>query len=352
MIDLCIDARMAFCSGIGTCIRELVPLINHPPFRVILLVDRENQSWCKGMEQILFSVPIYSAKEQVLYPLKIPPCDLFWSPHYNVPLLPIKSRKRVVTIHDACHLALKQYFPPLQRVLAKAVMYAALHRSDAAITNSRFSQSELIRYLGKPKKNLQVVYMGGKRDSFKRITDVRPLEQIRQKYQLPSKYILFVGNLKPHKNLSALTNAFSHLNREGLGLVIAGKGDSANKIQGKEIYNIGEVLDWELPLLYSLAEVFVFPSFYEGFGLPPLEAMGCGCPTIVSHCSSLPEVCGDASIYINPCHPHEISDAIQRIGEDSQLKAALIAKGYERVKSFNWLDTATQYRKIFEEVCN
>src|SRR5690606_27656652 len=106
MIRRCLDARMAVSSGIGTCIREIVPYSTHPLLDPVLLVDRLDQAWCQGFEQIHFSAPIYSFAEQLVVRKKIPPCDLFWSPHYNVPLFPMRAKKRIVTIHDTCHLAL------------------------------------------------------------------------------------------------------------------------------------------------------------------------------------------------------------------------------------------------------
>ncbi|MES2273175.1 MAG: glycosyltransferase family 1 protein, partial [Chlamydiota bacterium] len=148
---------MAFSSGIGTCIRQLVPLLNRFPFRICLLVAQKDQLWCKNIEQIVFSAPVYSLSEQIQFPFKIPKCDLFWSPHYNIPIQPIRARKRIVTIHDACHLALPQYLSSLERIYAKLVMKAAFSFSDGIITDSFFSKNELIRFMGKPKSPFNVI---------------------------------------------------------------------------------------------------------------------------------------------------------------------------------------------------
>jgi len=347
MIKLCIDARMAFFSGIGTFIREIVPKINTPPFYITLLVNLKNQKWCEGIDQIEFKAPIYSIKEQLQFPFIVPSCDLFWSPHYNVPLFPIKACKRVVTIHDACHLAMNS-FSALQKGYAKVVMRSALHRSNAVITDSFFSKSELISYLKEPKQGIQVTHIGGGRDFFCRVLDQERLAQVRMKYRLPDRFILFVGNHKPNKNLMGLLDAFSRMDILDLGLVIVGKGE---KIKcRKMVFQIGEVLDEELPVLYSLASVFVFPSFYEGFGLPPLEAMSCGCPVVVSDRASLPEVCGNASLYVDPDKPDEIADAVSKIINSEELKKDLRVRGYEQVKKFNWNNAASSYRNILESV--
>lgn len=355
MIELCIDARMAYSSGIGTCIRQLAPYLSEPPFKTRLLVDREGQEWCKKFEQIVFPASIYSLREQVLYRRKIPSCDLFWSPHYNVPLLPIRAKKRIATIHDACHLALSQFLSFPEKVYAKFVMGRALHGSDAAVTDSFFSQKELIRFLGRPRKDLEVIPVAVDRNRFQRIENKSILEEIKKKYRLPEKFLLFVGNLKPHKNLSGLVQAFQNLSLgKDWGLAIIGKrtglrnGDKDR--EAASILTLEDVPDADLPAIYSLAEVFVFPSFYEGFGLPPLEAMSCGCPAIVSHAASLPEVCGDAALYVNPEDPFSIGKAIQEAISNQSLRKNLIEKGLERVKRFEWADTASRYRKLFEEV--
>ncbi len=336
MIDLCIDARMAFSSGIGTFIRQLVPLLNHSPFKVTLLV--KDHSWQSDCEQILFDAPIYSIKEQVLFPRLIPRCDLFWSPHYNVPLLPVRAKKRIVTIHDTCHLAFGSL---LEKAYAKMMMRKAL-KSDLVTTVSHFSRSEIERFFGKGQIN--VIPIGVNQDHFRRVESV---DDIRKKYQLPNRFLLYVGNLKPHKNLTGLLKAFSKIGMTDLGLVLVGKGSVEIR---EKVLSIGEVLDIELPFLYSMAEAFVFPSFYEGFGLPPLEAMSCGCPTVVSNAASIPEVCGEASLYFHPERIEEMAHAIKQVIEDQTLKQSLIQKGFERIQLFSWAETANKYRELFE-VC-
>lgn len=354
MLDLCIDARMAFSSGIGTCIRQLVPFFNRSPFRVTLLVDQAGHLWCNGIEQITFAAPIYSMKEQAFFPFKVPACDLFWSPHYNVPLLPIKARKRVVTIHDAYHLAASRTFSLPERMYAKGVMRAAWKRSDAVITSSLFSQNELLHYLGSPKA-LKVIPIAANPNHFKPVFDQKAREAVRRKYQLPQKFALFVGNLKPNKNLAGLLKAFSAPILSEWSLVIAGKSKglrNVEKVAGKRVLTIGAVSEEDLPTLYSLSDLFIFPSLYEGFGLPPLEAMCCGCPTVVSERASLPEVCGDASVYVDPTNSEQFSAAIFKALSDKDLRTQLIAKGFERVKMFSWETTALRYLELFQKVCS
>lgn len=355
MIELCIDARMAFSSGIGTCIREIAPFFNSPPFKTVLLVDREGQKWCAAFDQIVFSSPIYSFQEQISYPRKIPRCDLFWSPHYNVPLLPVRAKKKIATIHDACHLALADRLSYPEKLYARFTMRKALHGSHATVTDSDFSKKELVRFLGFPKKELKVIHPAVDRKKFQRSQNQQAMNEVKIRYALPEKFILFVGNLKPHKNLAGLINAFQSLSLgPEWGVVAIGKKTGLRN--GSELTDLRSVLiledvsDAELPFFYEMAQMLVFPSFYEGFGLPPLEAMSCGCPVIVSQAASLPEVCKDAAFYIDPASPSAIGNAILKVAADSKLREEFIQKGFARSKEFDWAQTGTFYRQFFEKV--
>lgn len=341
MISLCIDARITDAVGIGRFIRELVPLLNRPPFQILLLVNREGEEWCKNIEQRVFSAPIYSVKEQLLFPLKIPRCDLFWSPHYNVPLLPIRAKKRIVTIHDVCHIVYGQFFPWFKRSAAHFVMKNAFLRSDCVATISEFSRSEMVRCFGRA-RHVNVIPLAV--DHF--LTKIR--NDVRHKYGLPSRFLLFVSNLLPHKNCAVLVEAFRKLKIPDLGLVIVGKGE---KKEGDPlIFWLGKIPDADLSSLYKEAELFVFPSLYEGFGLPPLEAMLCGCPTLVSSAGSIPEICGDASLYFNPLDVDELTKKITKVVGNQVLKSELISKGRERAKKFSWAETARCYHELFERL--
>ncbi len=345
MIDLCIDARMAFSSGIGTYIREIVPYFSAPPFKTVLLVDRLDQKWCKGFEQILFTAPIYSLEEQMAFPKKAPACDLFWSPHYNVPIRRVRAKKRVATIHDACHLALGRFH---QRCYARVVMRKALHGSDGVITVSQFSKQELIRFLGRPTREIEVIAAGVNTDKFQRVVDAEAISRVRASYGLPDRFILFVGNLKPHKNVQGLIAAFQKSNLSKWGLVLVGKD---KEFSGKGAIVTGEVPEEDLPVLYSMADLFVFPSFYEGFGVPPLEAMSCGCPTAVSSVASIPEVCGEASLYFQPDRIEEMAQVIEKGVRDDEARATLVLNGFERIKNFDWSQAAQKHRLLFERIC-
>ncbi|HLB52717.1 MAG TPA: glycosyltransferase family 1 protein, partial [Chlamydiales bacterium] len=282
----------------------------------------------------------------------IPSCDLFWSPHYNIPLLPIRAKKRVATIHDACHLALRHLLSLPERIYAKWVMKAALNRSHAVLTDSVFSKNELTSFLGG--KEIEVITLGVDLDRYQRVIDLKAIDSVKRKYKLPDRFILFVGNLKPHKNLLGLVQAFKKTRLTDWGLVIAGKAkglrNQEEAIAGERILTIGEVPDADLPVLYSMAGMLVLPSFYEGFGFPPLEAMSCGCPTIVSNAASLPEVCGEASLYVDPRNLDDMASKIRQLACDEGAQNSLIQRGFLHVQRFCWDKTASDYQKLFEGV--
>ncbi len=343
-------------SGIGTYIRNIVPYLTDK-FEITLLVNPreiEVYSFLKKVNIIKCTSRIYTIEEQLELFRKIPSCDIFWSPHYNIPLLPIRAKKKIVTIHDVFHLAFYHQLNWKQKIYARFVIIQAVKRSDVILTVSNFSANEIKKYT-KTQKDIKVVYNGLDFERFRVINNKEVLGKIKNKYQLPDDFILFVGNVKPHKNLKNLLIAIKNLN---VNLVIVGKKEGF--ITGdREIYNIinnnnlgskvfftGHVDDEDLPKIYNLAKIFIFPSFYEGFGLPPIEAMACGCPVVCSKVASLPEVCGDAAYYVDPYNIEDIARGIDVVIKDESLRQSLIRKGFENVKRFSWEKSAQQIVEI------
>jgi glycosyltransferase involved in cell wall biosynthesis len=322
---------MISCGGIGTVIKNLIPALSSPPFETHLISN---------------NLPIYSLKEQFAIPRLVPKTDLFWSPHYNVPLLPLKAKKRIVTIHDAYHLAFKKTLHWKKRLYAETLFRQAISRSDLILTVSEFSRQELCRLLSLPEHKIQVIYSGVDAAHFSKKVSSESKEALRKKYSLPPSFFLFVGNVKPHKNLQLILAAYEQFSID-LPLVIVGKVEisKANKIFVAE-----GVSDEELPAFYQMALALLFPSLYEGFGLPPLEAMAAGCPVIASNAASLPEICGRAALLIDPTKVDDLGAAMQRMIEDEPLKNALREKGKAHVQKFPWETCARQYRKVFEEI--
>lgn len=355
-MQLCIDARMVSCSGIGTFLKNLIP--HFPPQSTTLLVyaeDLQKESWLKAYPIRICQSPIYSIGEQIEIPRRIPPCQIFWSPHYNVPLLPVRAKKRVVTIHDAAHLAFKESMDWKKNLYAQLMFRQAVTRSDRILTDSIFSQQELSKYLGISQEKITVVYPGVDVERFSSPPSPETQEALIKKYNLPPVFFFFIGNLKPHKNLKLIIDAYKQSDFV-IPTVVAGKVDNLLqpdplvKKVSKQIHIIGEVLDQEVPHFYKMATALIFPSFYEGFGLPPLEAMASGCPVIASNRASIPEVCGEAAYLINPDSPQELLTALHEITHNLDRREHFKKLGQSQMWRFSWNKTADHYTTLINSL--
>ena len=358
-MKLIIDFRMHDASGIGTYIKNIVPyLLNN--FDITLMAqkkDIEQYHFFNKVNIIDCSSKIYSIEEQFELFKTIPECDVFWSPHYNIPLLPIKAKNRLVTIHDVFHLAFLDTLNFKQKIYAKLLINQAVDRSGNILTVSEFSKNEIVKYT-KTTKSIDVVYNAIDFDKFKVINDKKNLDKVKEKYNLPKSFILFVGNVKPHKNIKNLLLAIKTLSTN---FVVVGKKDGfitgdenileiieQNALQ-ERVFFTGYVQDEDIPALYNLAKLFVFPSFYEGFGIPPLEAQACGCPVICSNAASLPEVGGEDSVmYCDPYNANDIKEKIELVLADENLQEVLVKKGFENIKRFSWEKSAKEIIKVIE----
>lgn len=354
-------------SGIGTYLKNLLPLIKDQYDTVLLgaAADFEKFSWAKNIELIETASPIYSLKEQFELPRNIPPSDCFWSPHYNIPLRLIKARKRLVTVHDVFHLAFYEQLPLPQKIYARRMFNGVVKKTDEIITVSETSKSEICRYTAAAPDKITVIHNGLDKSIFNPSKDAPVLKRVREKYRLPERFILFVGNIKPHKNLKNLIVAFANITTKipDVRLVVVGKregfitGDAAisgvlarhPEIEAKILFT--SAVDYEeLPPLYKLATAFVLPSLYEGFGLPPLEAMACGCPVIVSGIPVFRETCNDAALFVDPHNPEDIAGGITKLLSNENLRSQLIDKGLQRIGNFSWEKSAEKHIKAIDKL--
>lgn len=353
------DFRMYKHSGIGVYLTNVIGYLQlKSSFSILLAAARE----CGEDVEVVLDSPIYSIKEQVKYFTHIRKVDVFWSPHYNVPVLPIPARKRVVTIHDVYHLAFADTLSPFQKVYARIMLNLAVRLSDAVVTVSEFSKQEIIKYTNCKPERIKVILNGVKQE-----TVLLDYESVRMQYHIPAgQYILFVGNVKPHKNLLTLLKAFRQLPEalyRDYQVVIVGKkegmitGDTgvfalmdSDKDLAEKVSFTGIVEDQDLDTIYANASLFAFPSYYEGFGLPPLEAMVNGCPVVSSNASSLPEVCGEAALYFDPLDVDGLEKAITTVLTDREVALSLIEKGYARVKQFTWEKSGQSHSDLFEKL--
>jgi glycosyltransferase involved in cell wall biosynthesis len=289
------------------------------------------------------------------------PTDIYHGPDFVLPPLNKKIRK-VVTIHDLAFLEHPEYAVPSLAAYLRKVVPEAVNAADAVAVVSHEVGRTLTTHFQTPAEKLVVIENGvGK--SFRRITDPIILAATRHKFALQHPLVLAVGTLEPRKNHIGLIKAFYQAQKKKNGpamLAIAGgQGwlyeETMRVVDelklGKKVRFLGRVTDLELITLYSMADIFAFPSFFEGFGIPPLEAMACGAPVITSNVSSLPEVASDAALLVNPHNIDEISQAITRLLEDEQLRVDLQKKGYQRAEQYTWDKSAQKmlhaYQKLY-----
>lgn len=333
-MKLCVDCRLIGCGGIGTFLKGLLKVLsNDKRFTLFLLYHSKDASFLPlNSEKIAMKSPIYSMGEQWEWAAKIPKCDLFFSPHFNSPFLPIRAKKRVIVMHDVFHLAHFKDLTFLQKIYAQMMYNGAAFLADSLITVSQFSKSEIEKYLTVKPKKISIIHNGV--DLFKPATTQ---EYIRSKFRLPSTFVLALSG-KAHKNLSPLIRGYQG------DIVIAGNGKWAKE---KHVHLIGKITDEELQTLYQMAELFVFPSLYEGFGYPPLEAMNQGCPVVASHRGSILEICEDAVEYVDSTDPISIRKGILNVQNNHKRRQELIAKGHAQVKKY---ELHQQTQKLIEAI--
>ena len=355
--------------GIGTYVRNLLRHLSRLDAQTeYVLFCREAD--CGSVEElgpnfraIAEAAQPYSVSEQLRIPMDLrrEKIDLFHAPHYVLP--PLTPCKAVVTIHDCIHLRFPQYLPNrLGQAYAWSSMWVATHRASRVLTVSEASKRDILHYYSIPEQRIDVIY-NAIDDRLGEEPSPEDIERVRDRYQLNAPYVLYAGNIKPHKNLERLIEAFHMLRQDPdlahVKLLIIGDEISKYATLRRAVHRyklhkyvrfFGFVPDKTLAVLYRLARVFVFPSLYEGFGFPPLEAMASGTPVITSNVSSLPEVVGDAALLIDPLDPVAIADAMRRVLMDSDLREDLRRRGLLRVKEFSWERSVRRVREIYDEV--
>lgn len=283
--------------------------------------------------------------------------DVFHGTSFVLPFL--KSCKYVMTIYDLSYLTHPESFTFINKLYFKFFLHPSIYLADKIIAISQATKQDIMKYFRIPEHKIEVIY-GALSPSITRVTDESTLQHIKQKYQLPNKFILFVGLISPRKNLERCIKAFANTHKEtGHHFVVVGKKgwlyqsvfDLVDKLHLKDkIIFTDYVPDNELTAFYTLADTFIFPSLYEGFGLPILEAMTCGCPVITSNISSMPEVAGNAALLVNPYSVKEIADAILALHNNKELRTQLITKGHKRTTAFTWEENARKTLAVYESL--
>ncbi|MCS6860146.1 MAG: glycosyltransferase family 4 protein [Abditibacteriales bacterium] len=312
------------------------------------------------------------------HPLVIP---TFWGRWWTMVQVPLVARRarmdvlhvqyiappwggtRVVTaIHDVSFAVLPETFPLKDRLLLNFFIPLSASSAAKVITLSASSKRDLIERYGIAPEKI-VITPCGVDETMRRVEDPQVVAAVLRRYGITPPFILSVGLLQPRKNLPRVVDAFARLHERRPDLpqrlVVAGRvGWGVESLRERvrarrledAVHFVGYVADEDLPALYSAADLFVYPSLYEGFGLPPLEAMACGTPVVTSNVSSIPEVVGDAALTVNPLDVEAIAGAMEQILTDTALRQMLTARGLERARGFTWEKTARLTLDVYREV--
>ncbi len=297
--------------------------------------------------------------EEILLPRELKNIDIFHSPRFMLPRR--KPCKFIDTIHDLTFKKFPRLFTKDTFTYVNNWVELAVKSADKIIAVSDNTKKDLIDLFNAPEEKIEVIYEGVE-EIYRPLKLESSLRGIKDKYNLPEKFILFVGTIEPRKNLKKLIEAFGEFKKSGPAehkLVIAGgrgwQYEDIFKAVGKlglskEIIFPDYIPERDLPLIYNAADLFVYPSLYEGFGLPVLEAMACGVAVITSNVSSLPEVAGDAAVLVDPDDTRAIAEAMENVLQDNDLKRKMIENGLKRAAMFSWQEMAKKTLEVYSQV--
>jgi len=341
-------------------LNKIFPIDNDFNFKV-LVPKKEKRSieineWEKydNVNFVQMNATNIGPKRQIEFAVSQFRFDLLHSLSSFAPLL--ASGRLVTTIHDIKNFESSKYLKgksEIKKWYIKNVIKKSMIMSDHILTVSEYTKSDILNKVNIEPESITVTHIGPGHE--KTNTEVNS--------QISSPYLFFVGTLRPHKNIEGLISAFKYLNKDyehnDLNLVIAGKDYNDHKKELKEkvesrlrdkVHFVGKVSDEELGVWYQNAKVFVYPSFYEGFGIPPLEAMGYGVPVAVTNQTSVPEIVGEAGTYFDPHEPSEIAKAINKILESPEYRERSIAAGKDRYRQFTWEATAKKTLEVYKSI--
>jgi glycosyltransferase involved in cell wall biosynthesis len=370
-----IDARLfgtAHATGIGAYTEELIANL--------LTLDTENKYVAFVLPEVADTFPFYAKNlkkwpvnfrhytysEQVLYPaiLTKAKLDLIHYTNFNTPVF-FKNIKSVVTVHD-----LTLWFFPgrkqkswLRRSVYKYVIRKSCENATRIIAVSKGTKADIVKYLGIDKGKVDVVYESAPKRYRDKI-DAKRLEMVKGKYNISKPYFLYVGEQRPHKNLVRLIRAFATFKRQyqlDYQLVLVGKIDvHAPEIPETikqlglqdDVITTGYIADKDLPYFYAGAFSFVFPSLYEGFGIPPLEAMAAGIPVLSSNASVMPEILGDAALFFNPKNLEDMAQAMYKLATTYRLQKELRDKGFKQIKKYSYTKMVKETLEVYKKTLN
>ena len=354
-LNIAIDARMVNRSGIGTCIQHWLKDVG---YNIALGNPEDLMAYKNVPKHIPFISSIYGYKEQLKFPYRAlyrEKPDVLHIPHCNVPLF--YRGKMMVTIHDLTHLIYPEFLPfKLVHLYFKFIFWFVSKRADRIITVSESTKRDLLHFYKTDESKITVIPSGVGKEFVRKTPE--EYDYLYEKFNIPrdKKILLYVGNLLPHKNLNGLLKGFAQMKgKENCRLIFVGKAfdgrTKATQEQELGIENLtihaGMVSQDDLVNFYNLADLFVLPSLYEGFGLPILEAFACGTPVACSNTSSMPEVGGNVANYFDPTDPASIANALEKSIDD---KGKYDAEIDAWVSKFSWEESAKKTRDAAESL--
>jgi glycosyltransferase involved in cell wall biosynthesis len=364
-----IDARKLKDFGIGSYVRNLVEAISRLPesaeYDFRLYVRGEDVDALPPLGDNFSTVqedsPGYSVSELTRFSWRLmrERLDLFHATHYVIP--PLARARAVVTIHDIIHVLYPQFLPNRAAlVYARVMIRRALNRADRILTVSYNTKRDLVDYFGIAPARVEVVY-NGVASSFRPDLPREERERVAATYRLPRPYLLFLGGEKPHKNVRNVLRAFAQARRERAlphALVLAGPmPKNRSRVEAiisaleldSRVCRPGIVPEQDLPGLYAGADAFLYPTLYEGFGLPVVEAMASGVPVLTSSTSALQEIAGGYALLVDPMDVDAIAKGIVQLATDPARRAELVELGKRRARDFSWERAARRTLQVYAE---
>ncbi|KAB8039483.1 glycosyltransferase [Silvanigrella paludirubra] len=363
-----LDARIVLKNsehGIARHVRELITNIlnisENDKFTFYILINKNSPfldlKFPKNFKLITLKYGVFSLLSQIelfFIILKYKP-DFYHSPQFIVPLL--SNVPLIATIHDMNHVALPNNYAFYKKIYYNFFLKKKLLKSESIITVSQFSKSEITKYTGINENKIHVFY-NGVFNNFKPLSEFskEKINSVIFKYNLPQKYIFSIGNHKPHKNLAKLIESYCTGSFQIPLVILTDSNDSLMEIVNQYNYKnkiqfINFIHENDFPIIYCLSKIFIYISLYEGFGLPPIEAAACGIPTIVSNTTSLPEVMGNASIYVDPNNINDIQRGIREaLDEQNPNRKAYIENGLTLAKKYSWERMARETIQLYDSL--
>ncbi|UXM85418.1 glycosyltransferase family 4 protein [Methanococcus aeolicus] len=352
-------------TGVGNVLYNVLKNIPKRKYKNFYLINYEKNNIFPETNKIIIKNPFKMAKTFLWYqtlPMKneLKELDIIHNP-YQLPTFFNFKQKYILSVLDIIQILFPKEIKKSVYISQKIMLSKSIQSADKIISISHHTKNDIIKHFKIPKDKIKVIHLAAN-ENYKPLNE-KEIDKIKQKYNLNYPFILYVGTLEPRKNIPTLLKAFYKLKKRGIihKLVITGKKgwkyksifETIEKLNlQKDVIFTGYVPDEDLPALYNAADLFVYPSIYEGFGLPPLEAMQCGTPVITSNTSSLPEVVGDAGIMVNPYDVDELANKMYEVLTNDGLREELSKKGIERAKLFSWKKCAEEHLKVYEEVYN